>query len=257
MNVQIKRKIKIIEEKKFKDFHIGLFLVIMLFTILLSGSTMIEKEVYARELSTEEVEVLVSENIIEDTNEPTNIVTSENSTDVEEITIEESHPNEELDGMDITADYIFTDGTNKYLSEYTMINTYSGLSVDDMHYILEDIPELYPYAQVFYDTEQRYCVNALFMISVASLESAYGKSNIANNHNNLFGFMRKGKPMSFSNKSESIDYFGKLLSNHYVPEGLNQPVDIAHKYEPKDPSGWSYKVADIMNTLSNKIHKIK
>ena len=101
MNVQIKRKIKIIEEKKFKDFHIGLFLVIMLFTILLSGSTMREKEVYARELSTEEVEVLVSENIIEDSNEPTNIVTSENITDVEEITIEESHPNEELDGMDV------------------------------------------------------------------------------------------------------------------------------------------------------------
>lgn len=68
--------------------------------------------------------------------------------------------------------------------------------------------------------EAEYGLNALFMISIAELESGFGTSGLAQNKNNLIGLKSYDGWASFDSKEECVDYHGRYLSNNYLdPEG--------------------------------------
>jgi beta-N-acetylglucosaminidase len=73
--------------------------------------------------------------------------------------------------------------------------------------------------------EYRYGVNALFLASVAVLESGWGRSALARNKNNIYGFMAFDRSpyrsaMTFRSKTHCILYVAKYISREYLrPQG--------------------------------------
>lgn len=81
------------------------------------------------------------------------------------------------------------------------------------------LPELTDY---FIEAENKFGVNAIFLASLASLESFYGNSDKATNKNNLFGFGSNDyndMTYNFSSKGTGILYVAEYLKNNYLSEG--------------------------------------
>lgn len=95
-------------------------------------------------------------------------------------------------------------------SYVTVEELYSGLL-----YGLKD------YAGYFVDAEQKYGINAIFLASVAALESGWCRTEIALNNNNLFGYKNSTGDgfRKFSTKAESIYVVAKHLKDNYLTEG--------------------------------------
>lgn len=95
------------------------------------------------------------------------------------------------------------------------------------------------------EIEENNGVNAIFALSVAMLESGNGESYLARNQNNIFGLDPYNGGMSFSNKSDCVRYFGRLIQKHYFGNGRDSLADINQVYEPYN-SNWSVMVQDLM-----------
>ena len=75
--------------------------------------------------------------------------------------------------------------------------------------------------EAFKDAENKYGVNALFLTALAVHESNYGRSRIAQDKNNIFGFMAYDRsPYSsagaFATKADCIDYVASYISRNYL-----------------------------------------
>lgn len=79
--------------------------------------------------------------------------------------------------------------------------------------------------KAFKDAEEKYGVNALFLVSLAMHESNVGKSKIAQMKNNIFGFQAYDRApfdysRRFSSKEECIDYVAEYVAKNYLsPNG--------------------------------------
>lgn len=90
-----------------------------------------------------------------------------------------------------------------------------GLTVSELKKGIKHSP-LNNYAGVFLDAEREFGVNAVFLASVAGLESGWGNSPRAKNDNNLFGWGDK----KFSSKEEGIYYVAEKIKEWYLsPDG--------------------------------------
>lgn len=91
----------------------------------------------------------------------------------------------------------------------------------------------------FYQAEQDYGVNCLFVMAIASLESANG--TMCFRPNNMFGFGNRG----FSSKSECVDVVSRALANNYLSPGGSlyngtRITDVNKRYAAS--STWDNKV---------------
>lgn len=91
----------------------------------------------------------------------------------------------------------------------------------------------------FLKAEQDYGVNCLFVMAIASLESANG--TICYRPNNMFGFGGR----SFSSKSECVDVVSRALATNYLTPGGSlyngtRPTDVNKRYAAS--STWDEKV---------------
>ena len=91
----------------------------------------------------------------------------------------------------------------------------------------------------FLKAEQDYGVNCLFVMAIASLESANG--TICYRPNNMFGFGGR----SFSSKSECVDVVSRALANNYLSPGGSlyngkRITDVNKRYAAS--STWDEKV---------------
>lgn len=122
--------------------------------------------------------------------------------------------------------------------------------------------ELYGLGEAFVKAELEHDVNAMFLLSLAIHESAWGKSKIAREKNNLFGFGAYDdspyqSAIHFSSKSEGIDRVAKHLSESYLKEdgsnfsGGYTLVHVNKKYA--SDTDWSRKIADTMEKINKKI----
>lgn len=72
----------------------------------------------------------------------------------------------------------------------------------------------------FIGAEQMYNVNAVFLASVAALESNWGRSNYARNRNNLFGYgaytSNPDHAYYFNSKEDAIYFVARKLSEDYL-----------------------------------------
>lgn len=114
------------------------------------------------------------------------------------------------------------------------------------------------YAGYFVEMEKEYGINAIFLASVAALESGWCRTDIAVNNNNLFGYKNpSGNGFRyFSSKEESITTVAKHLKTNYLTEGAPyynglSVADINIKY--CEQNTWTGKVNQIANGIIKRI----
>ena len=120
--------------------------------------------------------------------------------------------------------------------------------------------------------ESQYNINGVFVAAIAIHESGWGKSRIAKNKKNLFGYMAyDSSPYSsastFDTYAEGIDLVSRLLVKYYLnPKGTiiyngdiatgtyynGKTVSAVNKKYASD-SGWANKVYSYMEYLYKKI----
>jgi len=114
---------------------------------------------------------------------------------------------------------------------------------------LEGLGEIWKYE------EYKYSVNALFLAALAILESGWGRSKLAQEKNNIYGFMAfdsspYASAKTFPSKTHCILYVAEYLSRHYLTPGGRffsgtTPESIG-KFYASDPD-WAYKVVRVAN----------
>ena len=110
--------------------------------------------------------------------------------------------------------------------------------------------ELKGLGEHFLSAEEKHGVNALFLASVAALESGWGRYCFKKN--NMFGYGN----MSFSSKAECIDFVAMKLKENYLSENgkyhNGYTVDAVNvRYNGR--SEWAETVLQIMSALSRKL----
>lgn len=101
--------------------------------------------------------------------------------------------------------------------------------------------------KTFLKAQEKYGINAVFLIAIAQLESATGKSDLARNNNN-FGGMRSGKRwLKFKTPEEGIDKLAENLKRKYVDDGL-VTIDKIHARYAED-ARWANIVVSKMDNM--------
>ncbi len=110
----------------------------------------------------------------------------------------------------------------------------------------------------FEDAQEKYGVNAYFLASIASLESANGTSQIAKDKKNLFGYGAYDdspyeSAVAFDSFEDSIEEVARHLSEEYLHENGayyrgNSIKDVNESYATD--STWHEKLIKIMDKMS-------
>lgn len=109
------------------------------------------------------------------------------------------------------------------LSDYKTI--FNGIS-SDKNKIFSDN------AEIFYNIEQKYNINGIFVAAIGIHESAWGTSTIAQDKHNLFGFAAYDRDpynsaANFETYEECIDTVARVLAKNYLhSKGTNIAEDI-------------------------------
>ena len=156
------------------------------------------------------------------------------------------------------------------------LNKPSGLSLEQFQKVLSDSNDknniFKDNAQYFYYIENEYNINGIFVAAIGIHESGWGKSNIAKNKKNLFGYKAyDSSPYSsastFDTYAEGIDLIARVLVKYYLnPKGTviyngetavgtyyngNTVSAVNQKYA--SDSNWANKVYNYMEYLYKKI----
>lgn len=120
--------------------------------------------------------------------------------------------------------------------------------------------------KAFVDAEEKYGVNAIFLLSLVSQESNYAKSSRAISDNNLTGYAvysNSSKGKAFTSKYESVLTTAKLLREDYLNTNGKyfKGVDIysindTYCKTPDDPYSWSRNIISIASTYIEKLNTI-
>lgn len=116
------------------------------------------------------------------------------------------------------------------------------------------------YAECFIQAERDTGVNAIFLASVAALESGWAKSEVAIHKNNLFGWTAKSGYASFDSKEECIAFVASRLKALYLtPEGAYfngyEVADVNVCYNGRQ--SWADTVTQIMGEITYRINEVK
>ncbi len=108
------------------------------------------------------------------------------------------------------------------------------------------------YAATFIEAENTYNINAVFLASIAALESGWGESYLAKTKNNLFGWRGNGGYRSFDSVPDCILYVAKFLKTNYLTPGGScfngYTVEAVEKsYCPGFT--WASQVKELMNLI--------
>ena len=115
----------------------------------------------------------------------------------------------------------------------------SGVTVEDLKLVTRS--GLVGLEEKLYQMEQDYDLNCLFLLGIASHESAYGTSQF--HPNNICGYGYSG----FSSKEECLDTVGRALAKYYLTPGgahyKGTTIDAVNRTYAADPA-WDSKVAN-------------
>jgi len=153
----------------------------------------------------------------------------------------------------------------------------SGLTLDDYKKILSgNSADKYKIiennAENFYNAEQKYKINGIFLASMAIHESAWGTSKIAKDKKNLFGFGAYDRSPyesanSFDDYSKGIETVAKYLAKNYLNKKgteiydkekatgtyYNEPTIAGVNVRYCTDKDWSTKIFKYMNTLYKRL----
>lgn len=157
------------------------------------------------------------------------------------------------------------------------LNKVSGLTLIDYKTIFTGISSdknniFSANAEIFYNIEQKYKINGIFVAAIGIHESAWGTSTIAKDKNNLFGFAAYDRDpynsaASFENYETCIDTVAKVLAKNYLNISgtkINEEIiATASYYNGPTLSGvntryasdeeWANKVYKYMEFLYNRL----
>lgn len=113
--------------------------------------------------------------------------------------------------------------------------------------------------QALVDAENKYGLNALFILAHADIESAHGTSYYARTRNNLFGFNAidsdPNQASSYASDAASVDYYASFLKRYYLTPGAvyfngTTPHGVFVKYSSSHDSE-AQSVVGLMNVLAS------
>lgn len=116
----------------------------------------------------------------------------------------------------------------------------SNATAEELNTLLAHTP-LKGKGQVFKDAEEKYGINAYFLMGITRIESSYGKhvphyrtksGQMKSTHNlgGITGSRATGGYRDFADFDASIDGIASLLSRKYIPNGKTTPIKIAKTY---------------------------
>lgn len=158
---------------------------------------------------------------------------------------------------------------NNYIPAYSLsevmsmdVSKPSGVTVDDLKKVTSH--GLVGLEEAFWQAEQDYGVNCLFVMAIAAIESGNGTINGVGN--NMFGW--GGGYIKFSSKAEGIDVVAKALARNYLTPGAglysgNTISSVNKRYASS--TTWDDKVASkmvsyystISQTHNTELEKLK
>ena len=161
--------------------------------------------------------------------------------------------------------------------ESMSVNKASGLTLEDFKKALsnnpKDVNKIFENnAAAFYNAEQKYNVNGIFIAAIGINESGWGTSNIALTKKNLFGYGAYdsdpyNSSYTFENYEDGIDLVTKVMAKYYLnPAGTkifgdemasgkyyNGPTIAAVNMRYATDTEWAKKVYTYMEYLYNKL----
>ena len=172
--------------------------------------------------------------------------------------------------MTIGKKYYSTDGLhfdsftieNPFLfRDLTKPSNYSAAELDKV-YSLMNIRDsrLAGKGAIFKEAEERYGVNALYLMAHSALESAWGRSQIAKDKNNFFGIAAyDSSPYTSAKKFDDVDKgilgAAKWIRENYIDRGrdhLGNKATGMNVLYASDPY-WGEKIASIMMTINSRL----
>lgn len=103
-----------------------------------------------------------------------------------------------------------------------------------------------PVTEAFYEAADYYDLDPILLMSIATLESGYGTSTLAQNRNNWFGWTRSnGEFMNFDSPEACVWHVARAIANR--PHA--NIVQIAEWYNPHYLGTWSLGVLKIYEKL--------
>lgn len=117
--------------------------------------------------------------------------------------------------------------------------------------------------EAFVNSEKEHGVNAYYLMAHAAWESQWGKSNISQTKNNLFGFTAYDKTPGksstrFSSKEQCIDIVAKYVSNHYLNSNgqhYNGPTLMGMNVKYASDTTWAKGIGSIMDKFVAELSK--
>lgn len=133
----------------------------------------------------------------------------------------------------------------------TNIHRPSGLTSEEIDHILSET-SLKGYGKIFREMEDKYNANAVFAISIASIEGGI-ESGRVDNKNNYFGLMFRGGKIFYKNIADNIMAFGELMNNSTFID--KQFIAFSKSYCPLHDAKWRdlvfVKFSGFMKKLEN------
>lgn len=113
-----------------------------------------------------------------------------------------------------------TSRNDQYYSPQTFdITSLSAITAFELNYAFRNTP-MHGLGEAFITAELDTGINAIFLAALAIHESNWGKSTLATDRNNLFGFSAytntPESAIAFPSKEESIAYVAQFLRTHYI-----------------------------------------
>lgn len=99
----------------------------------------------------------------------------------------------------------------------------------------------------FYKAQEKYGVNATFLVGIANLESARGLSDVAKTKNNIAGMRTSKGYLKYKTVDDCIDSLAANIRENYIDEGYTTIGKINKKYSENEE--WGERVIDCMNDL--------
>lgn len=148
------------------------------------------------------------------------------------------------------------------IDRYSDLRIASGATAEDIDSVFVDTG-LANTGKYFVEAEKRHGVNAIFLASLAALESGWGKSRIFKDKNNPFGFTAyTSSPYRsatrFSHVSDAIDYVSAYIASEYLDESgrwYNGPTLIGMNKRYSDDPKWHVKIENIAKQFVPKGRK--
>lgn len=164
-----------------------------------------------------------------------------------------SNDGEHFDGFTIKNRFLFknlTEPTNYSADELNRV--YSMMNIRNSR--------LAGKGAIFKEAEKRYGVNALYLMAHSALESAWGRSQIANDKNNFFGIAAYDtSPYDSAKKFDDVDkgILGATnwIRENYIDRGRNHLGNKATGMNVRYASDpyWGEKIASIMMNINSRL----